>query len=76
LRRPGDRLVDTFYRAEVLRGTAEPNEVRHLYRSARAAVCPPDAPKWLELCERIDRRLKQLEGTVEWRQSVNLKGGS
>jgi hypothetical protein len=76
LRHPGDQVVDTFYRAELLRGTAEPNEVQNLYRSARAAVCPPDTPKSADLCGRIDRRLKQLEGAVECQRSLDLRGGS
>jgi hypothetical protein len=55
-----DRLLDTFYRAEILRGAGAPEQVEALYRSAEAIACDRQSSR-ADLCPRIRRRLEQLE---------------
>lgn len=55
-----DAALDTFYRAEILRGQESPEILIPLYRAAVATLCDrPDAPAHNE-CQRARWRLGQL----------------
>ncbi len=60
--------LDTFYRAEILRGRESPQALMRLYRAAAAALCeaPPATP--LNECQRARWRLEQLEATAGQRE--------
>ena len=63
--RQPDAALDTFYRAEILRGRESQGALVRLYQSAEAAVCEATRATPLNECQRSRWRLEQLEAIAE-----------
>lgn len=61
LARRYDPTLDTFYRAEILRGRGAPAAVAALYRATREALCRGETPNAPGECARAAWRLEQLD---------------
>ncbi len=68
LARQPNIALDTFYRAEILRGRESKQTLLGLYRAASAALCEPPHATPVNECQRARWRLDQLEATAGQRE--------